>query len=271
MAIALLSAHLLANASAIDAAMAGHKSERDQERLLGPVKTVLIEFSKISEQAGKWVESARTPWLSTTYDPKGNRIEENQLYEDIELNFKSVFRYDPPGVIKEGVEYDYQGTVMFKWVYTHDPAKKTIEETRYEPNGAVFSKSAYHYDDAGNLVEETRLHSHSANDLKWVYVYDEAGRKIEESFYVVRAQGLLSKAESTLDSKQVYAYDAKGNLIEETRYDGAGAVKSKKSYRYEFDAAGNWITQTAREWITRSGKASIEPTEITYRTITYHP
>lgn len=259
------------NGAVIDAAVPGHKSEKEQERLLGPVKTVLIEIANITEQSGKWIEGPRIPWTSTTYDPKGNRIEENQLYEDIELNFKSVFSYDPPGVLKEGIEYDYQGTVMFKWVYAHDPGQKKIEEIRYEPNGAVFSKSSYHYDEAGNLVEETRLHSHSANDLKWAYLYDEAGRKIEESFYVVRAQGLLNKAESTLDSKLVYAYDAKGNLIEEARYDGAGAVKSKKSYRYEFDAAGNWISQTAREWVTRSGKVSLEPTEVTYRAMTYYP
>lgn len=259
------------NGAALDAAMAGHKSDREQERLLGPVKTVLIEIAKITEQSGEWVEGSRIPWTSTTYDPKGNRIEENQLYEDVELNFKSVFSYDPPGVLKEGIEYDYQGTVTFKWVYAHDPGKKTIEETRYEPTGALFSRSSYHYDEAGNLVEETLLHSHSTNDLKWAYVYDEAGRKIEESFYVVRAQGLLKKTESALDSKSAYSYDAKGNLIEETRYDGAGAVKSKKNYRYEFDAAGNWITQTAREWVTRSGKVSLEPTEVAYRTITYHP
>jgi hypothetical protein len=254
-----------------DAAMAGPKRDREQERLLGPVKTVLIEIAKISEQSGKQVEHSRIPWTSTTYDPQGNRVEERQLYDDESLNFKSVFTYDPSGMIKEGVEYDYQGTVTFKWDYSHDRDKKTMEEARYEPGGALFSKSSYQYDADGNLVEEMRLHSQSANDFKWVYLYDEAGRKVEESFYVIRAQGLLNKTESTLDFKSVYAYDAKGNLIEETRYDGSGGVKSKKSYRYEFDAAGNWIVQTSGAWVTRSGKPYFEPTEATYRTITYHP
>jgi hypothetical protein len=271
LAIALLFSDFLMNGAAADAAATSHKSEKEQERLLGRVKTVFIEFAKVSDQGGKWVEGARTPWLSTTYDRQGNRIEENQLYEDVELNFKSVFTYDPPGMLKEGIEYDYQGKPAFKWSYSHDPGKKTIEESRYEPNGVLFSKSSYHYDAQGNLAEETRLHSHSANDLKWVYLYDEAGRKVEESFYVVRAQGLLNTAESTLDSRIVYSYDVKGNLLEETRYDAAGTVKSKKSYRYEFDAAGNWIKQTAREWVSHTDKTYFEPTEVTYRTITYYP
>ncbi len=159
---------------------------------------------------------------------------------------------------------------MFKWAYSHDSNKKTVEESRYEPNGALFSKSSYQYDAEGNLIEESRLHSHSANDFKWVYLYNGAGRKVEESFYVIRAQGLLNKAESTLDFKTVYSYDTKGTLMEETRYDASGAVKSKKSYRYEFDAAGNWIVQTAGEFVTRSGKSYFEPTEVTYRTFTYY-
>ncbi|HZR45607.1 MAG TPA: hypothetical protein VFA47_02790 [Candidatus Manganitrophaceae bacterium] len=270
-AIALLFSGLFLTGGPVYASGTSHKSEKDQERLLGRVKTVLIEFSKVSDQGGKWVEGPRTPWLSTTYDRQGNRIQEDQLYQDVELNFKSVFTYDPPGQIKEGVEYDYQGKPTFKWSYTHDPGNKVIEESRYEPNGVLFSKSSYHYDADGNLVEEERVHSHSANDLKWVYLYDEAGRKVEESFYVVRAQGLLNTAESTLDSKQVYSYDAKGTLLEETRYDAAGTVKSKKSYRYEYDAAGNWIKQIAREWVNHADKTYFEPTEVTYRTITYYP
>src|SRR3569832_395310 len=271
LAIALLFSNLFLIGAPVHAAATGHKSEKDQERLLGQVKSVLIEFAKVTDQGGKWVEGPRTPWLSTTYDRQGNLSEEDQLYEVVELNFKSIFTYDPPGQIKEGIEYDYQGKPAFKWSYTHDPGKKIIEESRYEPNGVLFSKSSYHYDADGNLVEEERLHSHSANDLKWVYLYDEACRKVEESFYVVRAQGLLNTVESTLDSKIVFSYDAKGNLLEEPRYDAAATVKSKKSYRYEYDTAGNWIKQTAREWVNHADKTYFEPTEVTYRTITYYP
>lgn len=256
----------------IDPALAGKKTDREQERLIGPVKTVLIELTNISNQEGKWVESPRIPWLSNTYDLKGNKIQEDQLYDDVSLNFKSIFNYDANGNLTDGVEYDYQDAPVFRWVYTHDPAHNRIEETRTQINGVVFSKTISTYDKNGNLLEEIRKQIHSTKDFKWVYLYDAQGRKTEESFYLVQSQGLPHEGVgvSTLDFKTVYRYDAKGNVIEETQLDAAGTVKSKKQYTYKFDSVGNWISQTAEEWVTRSGKAALEPTGVTYRTFQYH-
>lgn len=251
-------------------ALAGKKSDKEQERLIGPVKTVLIEFTKITNEKGKWVESARTPWLSNTYDLKGNRVQEDQLYEDVSLNFKSVFTYDAAGNLKEGIEYDYKGFPTFKWTYAYDPEQNRIEEKRTQINGVLFSKVLYTYDKNGNLIEEVRQQIHSTKDFKWVYLYDGEGKKVEENFYLVQPQDPLHEAVSTLDFKTAYRYDPKGNLIEETRFDAAGAVKFKKQYTYKFDSVGNWISQTAEEWVIRSDKATLEPTGVTYRTIAYH-
>lgn len=252
-------------------AFAGRKTDREQERLIGPVKTVLIELTNISSQGGKWVESPRIPWLSNTYDLKGNKIQEDQLYEDVSLNFKSIFNYDANGSLKDGIEYDYQDAPTFRWVYTHDPVQNRIEETRTQINGVVFSKAVYTYDKSGNLIEEIRQQIHSTKDFKWVYLYDAQGRKIEENFYLVQSQDLPHErvGVSTLDFRTVYRYDAKGNVVEETRFDAAGAIKFKKQYTYKFDSVGNWISQTAEEWVTRSGKAVLEPTGVTYRTFQY--
>lgn len=254
----------------INPALAGTKTDREQERLIGPVKTVLIELTNISNQEGKWIESPRIPWLSNTYDLKGNKIQEDQLYDDVSLNFKSVFNYDVNGNLKDGVEYDYKEFPVFKWTYTH--AQNRVEETRTQVNGVLFSKATYTYDKDGNLAEEFRHQVHSTKDFKWIYLYDAEGRKVEENFYLVQMQGLPHEQVrvSTLDFKTVYRYDAKGNVIEETRFDAAGAVKFKKQYSYKFDSVGNWISQTAEEWITRSGKAVLEPTGVTYRTFQYY-
>lgn len=251
-------------------AEAGRKTDREQERLIGPVKTVLIEIAKFANRSGKWVEEGRIPWTSTSYDTSGRRTEENQLYEDVALNFKSIFSYDAEGNLAEGAEYDFRGTPVFKWTYTHDPDRKKIEEIRHEAEGPLFSKSSFLFDGDGNLIEEYRSHAHIANDFKWVYLYDSEGKKKEETFYVIRARGVLNKTESAVDFKRTFIYDAKGHLTEEVRYDAAGEVKYKKSYSYEFDSHGNWIAQTAKEWVTRSGQSYFEPTEVTYRTITYH-
>lgn len=251
---------------------AGKKTDREQERLVGPVKTVLIELTNISNQEGKWVESPRIPWLSNTYDLKGNKIQEDQLYDDVSLNFKSIFNYDANGNLRDGIEYDYKEFPTFRWIYTHDTEQNRIEETRTQINGVVFSKAIYTYDKNGNLIEEIRQQIHSTKDFKWVYLYDAEGRKTEENFYLVQTQGLPHEGVgvSTLDFRTVYRYDAKGNVIEETRFDAAGAIKFKKQYTYKFDSAGNWISQRAEEWITRSGKTALEPTGVTYRTFQYY-
>lgn len=252
--------------------LAGKKTDKEQDRLIGPVKTVFIELTTLSKNEGKWVESARIPWLSNTYDLKGNKIQEDQLYNDVSLNFKSIFSYDANGNLKEGVEYDYKGFPAFKWTYAHHTEQNRVEETRTQIDGDLFSKATYTYDRSGNLIEEIRRQIHSAKDFKWVYLYDAEGRKIEENFYLVQSQGLPHEgvSVSTLDFKTVYRYDAKGNLTEETRFDAVGAVKFKKQYTYKFDSVGNWISQAAEEWVTRSGKAVLEPTGVTYRTFQYY-
>lgn len=247
------------------------RTEKEREGLLGPVKTVLVEIGKISKnEAGKWIPGPRMPWLSTTYDVKGNRIEEDQLYNEESLNFKSVFVYDSNGRLKEGVEYNYKGVVVFKWTYTHDAAMK-ITEKRVLPNEALFSTSVYRYDANGNLVEEARSHTQTANSFKWIYTYDEAGRMLDESFYLIRSKPLPNKTGKSLNYKSVYSYGKEGHPTEKIHYGPTGGLESKKSYRYEYDAEGNWISQTAWESVDRGGTSALEPTEVTYRTIKYHP
>src|SRR5579863_914079 len=246
------------------------KLDRHRDRLTGPVKTVQIEIAKVTSRAGVLQENYRIPWLSMTYDPRGDKIEENQLYSDSHLNFKSVFAFEAEGLPKEGAEYDHNGTLEFSWVYTVDAAKNRIEENRfYAEKKGLFSRSTYLYDESGNLIEETRYHVDSTNDFKWTYRYDAAGNKVEETFFVVNTKGLSGAGKSVIDSKTIFRYDSKGSLIEETRFDPSGSVRSKKLYTYEFDQAGNWVKQIARELAASSGSLP-EPTEVTYRVITYY-
>lgn len=257
-------------ASGLNAALL-QKTDKEREGLLGSVKTVLVEIGKMSKnQAGKWIPGPRMPWLSTTYDPQGNRIEEDQLYNEESLNFKSVFVHDSSGRLKEGVETDYKGTVVFTWDYTHETALK-ITEKRVFPNEVLFSTSVYLYDANGNLLEETRSHTQTANDFKWVYRYDELGRMLEESFYLIRSKPLPNQTGKALNYRSVYSYDKEGHPAEKIHYGATGDMESKKSYRYKYDSEGNWVTQTAWESANSDDKTVLEPTEVTYRTITYYP
>ncbi|HIE66235.1 MAG: RHS repeat domain-containing protein [Nitrospira sp.] len=248
----------------------GQKTDKEREGLFGPVKTVYVEIGKMSkDETGKWVPSSRMPWLSTTYDLKGNRIEEDQLYNEEALNFKSFFVHDSKGRLKEGLETDFKGTVVFKWRYTRETAMK-ITEKRVFPNGKLFSTSVYLYDDSGNLIEEVRRHSLAGNSFKWTYAYDGAGRMLEESFYLIRSKPLLNQKGLSLNYKSVYRYGKEGHPTGKIHFGPTGVVESDKRYRYEFDAEGNWISQTAWE-ISEEGDASeLIPTEVTFRKIKYY-
>jgi len=248
------------------------KSDKAQEKLKGSVKTLLIEFAKMNLADGKWVpESPRTPWLSTTYDRRGYRIEEEQFYTEKSLDFKSVFHYDPQGELSDGLEYDYQGTVAFKWSYTHDPSTRSIEKRQFFPDGGLFSITTHFYDDQGNLIEEKLFLAQTQNRFKWRYLYDEAGRKIEEAYYLERPGEGPGTVKSLLNFRAVFDYDKEGNMVHETKSDASGKISLNRTFQYEYDQHGNWIAQTAFESAEGAGASALAPTEITYRTIHYYP
>lgn len=245
------------------------KTDRIRARLMGPVKKVLVEIAQIKVIGGRPIEAPRIPWTSTTYDRNGNRIEEDQLYNSVSLNFKSVFTHDASENLQEGVEYDAGGTVVFKWTYTHTPAENKIEERRSHPNGTLFSTTTYFYDVEGNLIEEKHFPPHTKNHFRWIFRYDKEGRKQEELYYLIRPGERSNQAKEILNFRSDFSYDRQGNLIQEVRRDGAGKLEWDKHYEYQYDNKGNWISQKAFESPNPSDKAPLEPTGMTYRTITY--
>jgi hypothetical protein len=64
-------------------------------------------------------------------------------------------------------------------------------------------------------------------------------------------------------------YDGNGNVSEETLHilDGVSTWR----YQYDLDEKGNWIKRTKLSLVNDKGSSRIEPVEIAYRTITYHP
>ena len=94
-----------------------------------------------------------------------------------------------------------------------------------------------------------------------VSTYDATGRKIDSVAYPVEG--------ATAPGKEEYKYDDKGNIIEMTLRGNDGSVLSKEKYNYDFDEFGNWKKMTTAIAIYENGTVSYEPTEVTYRTLTY--
>lgn len=107
----------------------------------------------------------------------------------------------------------------------------------------------------GKMVEGQRI-------VLEAVAYDIKGVKVENAYYPVPG--------AALTGKEVYKYDEKGNIVEMTLLNADGSLLSKEVYAYEFDAFGNWTKMTTSVAMLEGGKITYEPTEVTYRTITYY-
>ena len=95
-----------------------------------------------------------------------------------------------------------------------------------------------------------------------VSTYDPLGRKIDSVAYPVEG--------ATATGKEEYKYDDKGNIIEMILRGNDGSVLSQEKYTYELDEFGNWKKMTTAVAIYENGTISYEPTQVTYRTLTYY-
>ena len=91
--------------------------------------------------------------------------------------------------------------------------------------------------------------------------YDNKGTKVDNAYFLA--------AGGSLTGKEVYKYDARGNIVEMTLHNDDGTLLAKEVYTYEFDAVGNWVKMTTSVAMMEGGKVTFEPSEVTYRTISY--
>ncbi|HKR59916.1 MAG TPA: TonB family protein, partial [Pyrinomonadaceae bacterium] len=107
----------------------------------------------------------------------------------------------------------------------------------------------------GNIVEGPRA-------IRGIATYDSMGKKIDSVDYPVES--------STVPGKERYRYDDKGNIVEMVVLGTDGSILSKEAYDYEFDQMGNWTKMSSAVAVYENGKVTFEPTEVTYRTISYY-
>lgn len=107
----------------------------------------------------------------------------------------------------------------------------------------------------GKIVEGPRVLLETAT-------YDMKGAKIDNAYYLA--------AGGALTGKEVYKYDDKGNIVEMTLLNADGSIMTREVYQYEFDAMGNWTKMVTSVAIIENGKLTYEPTEVTYRSISYY-
>ncbi|MCA1617817.1 MAG: TonB family protein [Acidobacteria bacterium] len=91
--------------------------------------------------------------------------------------------------------------------------------------------------------------------------YDQKGNRVDNAYFLA--------AGGSLTGKEVYKYDARGNIVEMTLHNDDGTLLAKEVYTYEFDSVGNWVKMTTSVAVMEGGTVSFEPSEVTYRMISY--
>ncbi len=259
------------------------KTSAERAGLTGPVRTVRTETAYFSNRAGPWVEGPRNLSSIAHYDTGGNQTEELRYRPGGTLSEKLIFTYDANGnrtkIVVESPDgspsttshtYDARGNLIRTAfptggtaAYSYDEDGNQVQDAYYAADSSLLSRSVYRYDRAGNRIEATHYGSQPSRGYvsRTVFSYDAAGRLAGETSY---GEG------GAFTGQTASAYDTRGNKTEWSVFDHARRLKAKHTYRYEYDARGNWIVQrvTVLEALTEG--TSEKPTAVIYRTITYH-
>lgn len=260
MALALFAIALLFNS-----ANAQKKPDKDNENLLGPVKSVQSELLDFDPQdPGRIIRTKQRDIV--TYDTKGNEIERT-IYDTYGFfAAKQRYSYDANGNLTDSAMYDEKGVIMERQAYTYTNGNLT-QIAGTDAAGAASYKEVHSYDDKGRIREST----HSIQNKtfgKTVYKYDQKGNLSEVAFYTPEG----TKADAPIgpcsgahritytydttnkpvqivsfetDGKQQrswnYTYDSKGQLAKDVR--DSEFSRTTYTYTYEYDPHGNWTKQ----------------------------
>jgi TolA-binding protein len=136
----------------------------------------------------------------------------------------------------------------------------TILDSTKEQDGLVGSVRRVKIETARIEFKEGRP-VEGPTQLVEVTTYGIKGNRIENTSYPIGG---------SLVGKEEYKYDDHGNITEMTVRDDRGAILSREAYSYEFDKFGNWTRMVTNLVVFENGELKREPTEVTYRTLTYY-
>ena len=261
------------------------RSDREEEKLRGPVKTIQVELVR-GNSAELPPDSPKILLRQASYDRNGNVTK--SLVKDekgVQRAHGWNYTYDSEGREIRKEYLDSFGRVTSIGVTRYE-GKERVELTQHNPDGTVNHIWEAFFDKRGRLIRDTRNYP---TGLGWehLYKYDADGRLIER---INRELGgkVVDTSEWTYDDhgtqtswivhkddgtkiqmfKSQFEYDKAGNISERRDYDPDGSLFNKETYTWQFDAQGNW-TRLAKARQRFSKKAITYQQEILYRQITY--
>jgi YD repeat-containing protein len=218
--------------------------------------------------SSKWYEAgADEPQsvLAYTYDERGNRVKIDSWRTKPDAHIIQEFSYDAEG---HEAGTTFRRLTPGGWQTSRSKHVTTVEGglTRvrtYSPDGALQGRTEVLKDERGNILSEElyRTDAQGEEQLQWkvAYRYDREGFLREVVYH---------KADASLGARAVYEYDEMGNCTSLMRYNADGTFAVVLQRKYEYDAAGNWVTCVSFSlwWENRAP----EPYNIVRRQIAYY-
>ncbi|MEA3052298.1 MAG: hypothetical protein QOG72_1201 [Sphingomonadales bacterium] len=246
---------------------AHEKSNREEEGLLGPVRSVSSRMTHrlMGLDLGEAEAEGRPQQQDlVVYDAEGNEAERT-IYDDFGfLGGRQVNKRDSSGHLVEAVLSDPKGVLMARYLYVYAD-DRVAETVHYDRKGKVELREVNSYGEQGRLSEVTyRTGSNAVG--RTVYRYDSAGLRSETLFFMPDGSKAVAPIGPCLGAHRItFTYDEKGRPHEAVSYEPSGAMKKswlyayngkglmseekfEDSYKYttnthvyEYDSRGNWI------------------------------
>ena len=214
-----------------------------------------LRFVYTYDQAGRRtaevVQDARGAVVKETrsvYDDRGNRSAELAAWGDGTFENVSLYEYDESRRLRRGLHYNAV-QVVNRNLYAYDAAGRLLRE-RLERN--------YWYDATAHRVVTTDRFD-VGHDVS--ITYDDRGHVQKK---------VVSDLRGRKQGHSEFRYDERGSQIEERSYDAGGRLTDRKTYRYEYDAVGNWVTEAFQWWEVIDGRAAIKQSFLRERRISYY-
>lgn len=215
-------------------------------------------------------------WQSNHFDQRGNLIEqvtfdsttisrylrtygennvwlEELIYAEDTLDERTVFVYQPNGLIHQILSFDTRGHLSGRLEYAYLDSTREITTVKYASADSVLYRIVYSYVAGEDFVENVASTQHRADGSLMVRVENSfnAGKRTSKNVYGPDgslnrvfsyrytdsgdfAEIITLNAEGTVLSNQTYIYSSDGQLLELITSSESGEVTRRVHYHYEY-------------------------------------